>query len=263
MSEQTTVRSVDFHCYIDLYPDPAAMIATCERNRIVTLAVTTTPKAWLQNSRWTTESLYVYPAVGLHPELVAERYRELPELEEYMKESRLVGEVGLDGSPQHRKSWSMQEEVFVRTLTGAQRLGGRVVSIHSRRAASEVVKCIEEHTTPDRVLPILHWFSGSIADARKGIDLGCYFSINHRSLDNEAGMALIRSLPEDRLLTATDAPFTSIGDRQAEPADVIAMVERLAAVRDVPVPEMTRLIMINAQRVLAFAGLTLAADIPT
>jgi TatD DNase family protein len=95
-----------------------------------------------------------------------------------------------DGRPQYRKSWDLQTDVFVRALKSAQRLGGRVVSVHSRRAANEVVKCIGEHTTTDRVLPILHWFSGSISAARRAVELGCYFSINRRTLEHEAGIAL-------------------------------------------------------------------------
>jgi TatD DNase family protein len=262
MKQQETVRGIDFHCHIDLYPNPVSMIESCEAQRIVTLAVTTTPRAWPQNRQWTRESLYVHAAVGLHPEVVEERYHELPLLEEYIEESRLIGEIGLDGSPQHRKSWSRQREVFVQALTGTQHAGGRVVSIHSRRAAQEVLKCIEQHTTPDRVLPILHWFSGSIAEARRGASLGCYFSINDRSLEHEAGVALIRSLPEDRLLTETDAPFTTTGNRPSEPADVIRTVERLAAARGIAPLEMTRLLMTNARRVFAFAGLNIESELP-
>ena len=192
---------------------------------------------------------------GLHPEVVAERYHELPLLEEGIRESRLIGEVGLDGSPQHRGSWSRQIEVFGRALAGAQQGGGRVVSIHSRRAVADVLKAIEQYTTPDRVLPILHWFSGSVTQARKGIELGCCFSVNGHSLDSATGVAVVRSVPEDRLLTETDGPFTSAGDRASEPADVIATVERLAAARKITVPEMTAVLMSNAQRVFAFAGL--------
>jgi TatD DNase family protein len=237
------------------------MIASCERNEIITLGVTTTPRAWPQNRKWAGDSLYVHPAVGLHPEAVAERYQELPVLEEYIGESRLVGEVGLDGSPEHQRSWSRQVEVFTRTLTGAQRLGGRIVSIHSRRAAGDVLKCIGQHTTPDRVLPILHWFSGSATEARRAVELGCYFSINRRSLNHETGVSLIRSLPEDRLLTETDGPFTSRDGQPSEPADVLTTVERLAAARKVTIPEMTRVVIMNAQRVFAFAGLTVEADL--
>ena len=255
MNEETAARGFDFHCHIDLYPDPAAMIASCAESRIVTLAVTTTPRAWPQNRKWTANSSYTHAAVGLHPEVVGDRYNELPLLEEYIKESRLVGEIGLDGSPQYRKSWANQTEVFARALEAAQRLGGRVISIHSRRAANEVVRSLEEHVTPERVLPVLHWFSGSIASARKAAGLGCYFSINHRTLEHETGVTLVRSLPEERLLTETDGPFTSVGARKSEPADVLDITERLASVRSVPVQDMRSVIATNARRVFAFAGL--------
>jgi TatD DNase family protein len=209
MIGESIVRGFDFHCHLDLYPNPAAVIASCEENRIATFAVTTTPKAWPQNRKWAAQRVYTHPAVGLHPEVVGTRYGELALLEEYIKESRLVGEIGLDGSPQHRKNWDQQMTVFVRALTLAQRLGGRVVSIHSRRAANEVIKCLTQHVTPERVVPILHWFSGSVSGARKAAELGCYFSVNTRMLEHDSGILLVRSLPEERLLTETDGPFTT------------------------------------------------------
>lgn len=258
MKDELEIRGFDFHCHVDLFRDPVATIRACDEKKIGTLAVTTTPKAWPQNRLWAEKSCYVYAAVGLHPELVGERHGEIALLEDYMKESRLVGEIGLDGRPQHRRNWPAQMEVFVRALACAQALGGRVVSIHSRRAAGEVVKCIEEQTTPERVLPVLHWFSGSVSDARRAADLGCYFSINGRTLEHESGLALVRSLPEDRLLTETDAPFTLVGNRKSEPADVIATGELLAAVRNIPVAEMRKTLAANAGRVFAFGGVDIS-----
>src|SRR3546814_18014264 len=40
---------VDFHTHLDLYPDLARAIAACDRKRVATLAVTTTPKAFERN----------------------------------------------------------------------------------------------------------------------------------------------------------------------------------------------------------------------
>ena len=260
MMEPLVVKGFDLHCHIDLFPDPAALIASCDEDQIVALAVTTTPLAWAQNKHWTAGSRYVHAAVGLHPELVRERHAELPLLEEAMEEARFIGEVGLDGSPQHRKSWGIQKEVFARILSGAQRLGGRVASIHSRRAAADVLRCIEEHTTVDRLLPILHWFSDSASLARRAVRLGCYFSINQRMLTGAAGMELIRNLPSDRLLTETDAPFTTVNGRTIEPRDVPAAVARLAIGRGTSVAEMRETLTTNARNVFAFAGIDAAFE---
>ena len=74
-------RWVDFHCHVDLYKDHAALIAECDRERVATLAVTTTPKAWPRNRELASRSAHVRVALGLHPHLVAEREDELPMLE--------------------------------------------------------------------------------------------------------------------------------------------------------------------------------------
>lgn len=44
MTDISKVEGVDFHCYVDLYPDHAG--ARAETARIYTLTVTTTPSAW-------------------------------------------------------------------------------------------------------------------------------------------------------------------------------------------------------------------------
>jgi len=250
-------RGFDFHCHVDLFPDPVATIEACERGRIFTLAVTTTPKAWAQNRQWTGGRRYVHAALGLHPELAGERHTEIDLLERLVTETAFIGEIGLDGSPQHRNSWQVQREVFIRTLSAAQRLGGRVASIHSRRAAREVLVCLSEHTTPQRVLPIFHWFSDAVTLARQAAEQGCYFSINHHMLSSSSGVAMVRGLPVDRVLTETDAPFTDRADRKSEPRDVVTTVKQLAEVRGVPVADMAAILTSNAVRVLAFAGVVL------
>jgi TatD DNase family protein len=250
------VNGFDFHCHVDLFPDPARLIADCERNRIFTLAVTTTPKAWTQNKRWTANTRFVFAAIGLHPELASQRRAEIGLMEQLMADTPLVGEIGLDGSPQHRNTLTAQREVFSRALQAAERLGGRVLSIHSRRATREVVASLAEYTTPNRTLPILHWFSDSISMATEAVRLGCYFSINGRMLTTENGISLIKSLPADRLLTETDAPFIEIENRKSEPRDVESTILRLAQLRNSSVGQMKSTIMANAERVLAFAGIS-------
>ncbi len=260
MSTALRVTGFDFHCHIDLFPDPAALVEECDKERILLLAVTTTPLAWTQNRRWAADSQYVHAAVGLHPELVGERHHEIEQLEKILAESPFIGEIGLDGSPKYRESWETQKQVFARTLSAAQRLGGRVASIHSRRATVEVLRCIGEHTTADRVLPILHWFSGAGSLAEQALSLGCYFSVNHHMLVSPSGLKLVRSLPLDRLLTETDAPFTAVNGRKSAPPDVTATAARLASTRDVSSQEMRRILSTNARTVFAFAGIDVSFE---
>ena len=261
MMERLIVRGFDLHCHVDLFPDPRALIAMCQKNQIVTLAVTTTPMAWKQNRLWAAGNRYVHAATGLHPELVGTPHGDIVLLERTVEASPFIGEIGIDGSMPHRRNWARQKYVFSRALTAAQRMGGRVASVHSRRAAADVLRCIEEHTTSERVLPILHWFSDSAALAKRAVGLGCYFSVNPRMLDSDHGMELIRNLPSDRLLTETDAPFTMVTNRKTNPHDIVRAVERIAIVRGVSLPEMKETLATNARKVFAFAGLDMFFEI--
>lgn len=242
-------RGFDFHCHVDLYKDPQEIIRSCDRDGIVTLAVTTTPKAWQQNKIWASASDYVHVAAGLHPELAGEHADELPLLERYIGETPFVGEVGLDRSPQYRDSWRTQEEIFGRVLQVSNKLGGRVLSIHSRRAANQVIDMIRDNVRPGRVLCILHWFSGTIGAAAKAAELGCYFSVNDRMLNSDAGKALVSSLPLDRLLTETDGPFI----KNSVPSTVIQTTEALGKVCGLNAVQMKDRLCNNARRALEFA----------
>ena len=255
MNTESPIRGFDFHCHIDLHPDPVAVIDRCARENIVVLAVTTTPKAWAQNCKWAARNDYILTAAGLHPELVCERYAEANLLEQQINETRFIGEVGLDGSPQYQKSYGKQQEIFGRILDAAQDLGGRVLSIHSRRSVRDVIAMIEERTEPERVLCILHWFSGSVVEARRAAVAGCYFSINQAMLGHERGRKLVKSLPVDRLLTETDSPFTAIGTRKILPWDVITIAEHLSEMWDVSPIQMKLTLLANARQVLRFVGL--------
>ena len=254
MTVTTQVRAFDFHCHVDLFRDPPRQIATYERQRIFVLAVTTTPRAWKQNAAWTANSEYVQAAAGLHPELVHERYDELAMLRALVARAPFIGEIGLDGTPEHRGTLEMQRRVFRSILQEANRLGQRVLSIHSRRAGAEVLTDIGEQTTQGRVIPILHWFSASRAAARRAAAMGCYFSVNGRTLGNERGVALVQTLPIDRILTETDAPLVSGSSESMAAADALSTVARLADARGMEPREMAVRVAANATRVCAFVG---------
>lgn len=257
MKSEQRIEAYDFHCHIDLHNDPVELIERCEKNRITVFAVTTTPKAWQQNETWTKNSNYVHAAVGLHPELVGDRYSEIDLLDKKISECRLVGEVGLDGSPQYRSSYEKQKQVFSCALKASQRHGGRVVSIHSRRAAKDVVELIEEHVDSTTVLTILHWFSSSRSELRRAVDAGCFFSVNSSMLKSKNGKNLLEIIPRDRLLTETDSPFTKVNGRISEPSDVLQTVIDLASFYGKPVGDIERQINRNAKAVFMFAGISL------
>lgn len=242
---------VDFHCHLDLYPDFEEVVDRCERAGVFTLTVTTTPKAWTRNDELTRGTKHVRAALGLHPQLVAERSGEIGLWEELLPQSRYVGEVGLDAGPRHYKSLDAQREVFERVLKACAKAGGKVLSVHSVRAGKAVLDMLEANLPPARGKVVLHWFTGSASEARRAAELGCYFSVNEQMLANDAKVELVRSLPRDRLLTETDGPFTQAGLRPAEPIDVGRAVDTLAQALRMPRADTTALILGNLRSILA------------
>lgn len=218
---------VDFHCHLDLYPDHQAAVREAEEAGIFTLAVTTTPKAWPRNSELTKATRHVRAALGLHPQLVEERANELTLWDAHLLETRYIGEVGLDAGPRFYKSFDLQKQVFQHVLQRCAEAGDKVITVHSIRAAKAVLDHIEAYLPPTKGKVVLHWFTGSKADAKRAIELGCYFSINAAMLDNERHSSMLTAIPLDRLLTETDGPFTKTAERPSKPADVAVVVEAL------------------------------------
>ena len=225
------MRFVDFHCHLDLYPDPATAIAETDAADIYALTVTTTPRAWPRNLSLTRHAHRVRVALGLHPQLVTQHADEISLWEKYLPDAQYVGEVGLDAGPRFYKSLDLQKEIFERILKQCASSGGKILTLHSVRAANTVLDMVETHLPPSRGKVVLHWFSGSKAEARRAVELGCYFSVNAVMLASARGRTLVADLPDDRLLTETDGPFTRVGDRPSRPKDVSHVVEQLAILR--------------------------------
>ena len=236
---------VDFHTHLDLYPDLSTAIATCDRRRTATLTVTTTPKAFARNRELADASKFVRVGLGLHPQLVAERAGEIGLFEKLLPRTRYVGEVGLDAGPRHYRSLELQKSIFERVLCLCAEAGGKILSVHSVRATKLVLDLLEKHLPKHRGSVVLHWFSGSVGEARRAAALNCYFSVNERMLASSNGRRILHEIPEHRLLTETDGPFV---EREGEPipaGDVMRVVEEIAAMKRRPISDIQSLIVDN------------------
>ena len=244
-------RWIDFHCHLDLYEDHAALIDECDRERVATLAVTTTPKAWRRNREVADRSTHVRVALGLHPQLVAEREAEVSLLDQLLGEARYVGEIGLDAGPRFYRSFDAQERVFEHILRACAEQGGKVLTVHSVRAVGKVLGHLERAFPPDRGRVVLHWFTGTAAEARRAVALGCYFSINSEMLRSPKHRQLVAGLPAERLLTETDGPFVDVNGRPVRPRDVATTVQELADLRQMKPEALTSALLENLRTLVS------------
>ena len=179
-------------------------------------------------------------AVGVHPHQAAAFAEDPARVEEVVRQAlaatarvAAIGEIGLDYHYDLAPR-PVQREVFARQLRLARGLG-RPVVIHTREADDDTIDVLRAEGG-GALAGVLHCFTGDAAFARRGLDLGLHVSfsgiITFRNADTVRAAAA--SVPADRLLAETDAPYlapTPHRGKRNEPAWVERVVETLAEVR--------------------------------
>ena len=247
--------SIDFHCHLDLYPDHIRAFKHCEEKGVNVLAVTTTPLAWPHNQELAVKSAFIRVGLGLHPQVVGDREGEIERFEELVAKAQFIGEVGLDAGPRFYRSLEAQRRVFERVLQACSRNGPKVLSIHAVRTVPEVLKMLKEWLPISKGLPILHWFSGTPAEAARAVDCGCWFSINPSMAASANGLKIIDAIPIERMLTESDGPFAKDSKGAAlRPGCVEGAVEIIARRKNLTEDMVRGQLLTNLEQVDRFVG---------
>ena len=115
-----------------------------------------------------------------------------------------IGECGLD----YNRDFSprdIQRNIFSRQLKLAEQLD-LPVYLHERDASEDMLSILQSH----KVRGVLHCFTGDEDALKHYLALGLYIGITGWVCDERRGEALqqlIPSIPLERLLIETDAPF--------------------------------------------------------
>jgi len=226
---------IDLHTHLDLYNNPYNIAEEANDRNKFTLCVTTSPRAWVATSKFFSNLKNVSVALGLHPEVVDKKQDELDLMIANVQSARYIGEIGMDGLPQNKAKFGLQKRIFGAVLDECQRYQGRIMSIHSRRAESEVLAMLEAH--PNAGISILHWFSGSRSAMHKAVDMGCYFSVNRLMVTSAHGRGLVAELPKNRVLPESDGPFAQINMQALVPWDGTMVARELSSIWNIPLDE--------------------------
>lgn len=223
---------IDFHCHLDLYENSIQMLPIVADKNIFTLVVTTSPRAWKLTSQLFAGYDNIHVALGLHPEIVERKYNERSLLLEAIPKVRFVGEIGIDGSEKYKETLSLQKSIFTDTIITCQETGGKILSIHSRNAATSVLSLLEKYN--NNCIPILHWFSGTMKELDYANELGCWFSVNPVMINSAKGRSIIKKIPMDKLLPESDGPFTNINSKVLMPWEAIRISDKLEELWEIP-----------------------------
>lgn len=220
----------------------------------------------------------MFATVGLHPN---DNKKEIFDYNTYktlaLSSDRVVaiGECGLDYYRVEGRGASekeRQKKIFVEQIKLAKELN-KPLMIHCREAFSDLIEILKENmvTTPPtpllnkegvekemkslsggRSVGVIHFFSGSIDDAKVLLDMGFYFSFGGvltftRDYDEQ-----IKFIPLDKILLETDAPYVApvpYRGKRNEPLYVIEVAKKIAEIKGATLEEVARVTLQNTKLV--------------
>ena len=260
---------VDSHCHLD-FPDFApeleGVVARAEAagvGRIVTIS--TRVRRHAQVLAIAERFPNVTCSVGTHPHHAHEELDiTVDDLVARAQHPKVVaiGEAGLDyhydNSPR-----DAQEQGF-RTHIAAARATQLPLVIHAREADEDTARILEDEMGKGPFPAVLHCYTGGPELARRAIALGCHIGFTGIVTFKNSGALreIAASLPADRFLVETDAPYLAplpYRGKRNEPAYVTQVAKVLAEVRGVTPEEIARQTTENFFRLFAKVSRTAAA----
>ncbi len=169
----------------------------------------------------------VYCSVGTHPHYAHEELDiTVDELIGRTNHPKVVaiGEAGLDYH--YERSPRAAQEQGLRNHIAVARATGLPLVIHSREADEDMARILEEETGKGAFPAVLHCFTGGRDLARRAIAIGLFVSftgiVTFKKSDELRAIA--QSLPAERILLETDAPYLAPGrhrGKRNEPAYIV------------------------------------------
>jgi len=205
---------VDSHCHLD-FPDFAseldAVVSRAKGSGVGhMLTICTRVRKFAEVLAIAERFPEVTCSIGTHPHSATEeRDITVEEIIEQTHHPRVVaiGEVGLDYF--YQKSSREDQEAGFRTHIAAARETDLPLVIHTRDADEEAARILCDEVARGPFKALLHCYTGGRKLAETALELGLYISFSGILTFPKSGelRELAASLPLDRLLVETDAPF--------------------------------------------------------
>ena len=240
---------IDSHCHLD-FPDFAEErdegIARARRAGVARMVTISTRISRFDQIREIAEAYdEVYCTVGVHPHQAAEEQAvtSVERLVELSRHPKVVGigESGLDyfydNSPR-----DIQQAGF-RMHAQACRETDLPIVVHTRDADEDTARILKEEGAGQGLRGVLHCFSSGRDLAEQALDFGFYISLSGivTFKRSEELRDIVRSVPLDRILVETDAPFLAPIPKRGkrnEPAFVAHTAAAVAEVKGVTLEEL-------------------------
>ncbi|MGE7369456.1 TatD family hydrolase [Neorhizobium sp. NPDC001467] len=250
---------IDTHCHLDFAEFEAErddIIARAHAAGVQQMVTISTRVRKLESLLAIAEKYpSVFCSVGTHPNNAGEeldiQVDDLVRLAHSHEKIVAIGEAGLDYF-YDTQTPADQKTGLLRHIAAARQTGLPLV-IHSRSADDDMAEILSSESGKGAFPFILHCFSSGAELARVGVELGGYVSFSGILTfpKSEDLRQIAKTVPRERLLVETDAPFLAPkrwrGQRN-EPSYVVNTAEVLADVHGLSLEDMARVTTDNALR---------------
>lgn len=252
---------IDTHAHLDedaFSQDVVEVVARAvESGVIAMLAVATTADSSRATIALAARLPQVFASVGIHPNYAAQaKPGDWEAVEELASSPKVVaiGETGLDRYWDHTP-FDVQLDYFRRHIELSRRCHLPFI-VHCRESETDVVAVLREAAAVGPLRGVMHSFCGGRETLEAALDCGLYISFAGMLTfkKNEPLRQLAATVPLDRLLVETDAPYLAPlphRGKRNEPAFVQHTLEILAAAHHKSPTEMSEITTANARRLFA------------
>ncbi len=198
-----------------------------------------------------------YAIVGIHPNDATENWRtDMQQLYKLIKQDdqrKIIG-IGECGIDMYYENYNLarQQDAFKAQIELAleYNLG---LSIHSRNAAEETFKIIDQYYKEDNFRGIMHCYSYDQGYANQAIEsklvLGIGGTITYPK--NEVLRSIVKTVDLEHIVLETDAPFLPpqiMRGKQNNPANIQLIAQYIAQLRQTSYENVARATTTNVQR---------------
>lgn len=246
---------VDTHCHLfweSFSDDLPVVVQRAQEAGVTRLIIPSTDFATFEQSVAIAERFdNIYLAVGIHPHDAGKVPDDfITQLRQFALHSRIVaiGEIGLDYYYDFCPP-AQQQQVLHAQLDAARELGLPVI-LHNRESDDDLLAIVREHQD-GTLCGQFHCFSGDTRYAEAVLDAGFHISFTGNVTFKKSVLdPVLSSVPDDRLLMETDAPFmTPVPHRgtRNEPSMLPLIARRFAEARQQTVSHVAAITTRNAE----------------
>ena len=219
----------------------------------------------------------VYAIIGLHPIHTGASYHDEKELgeggkeftsrgenfdkdayRELLKDPKVVGigECGLDYFRLTEESVEKQKNDFIAQIELANEFN-KPLMLHIRnnpedKSHNAYADALEILKACSKVKGDVHFFAGSVEDAKAFVDFGFTLSFTGVITFANSYDEVIKATPLDMIMSETDSPYVTPAPHRGkrnEPVYVSEVVKKIAEIKGLPEVEVSQAIINNAKRV--------------